>query len=402
MSANTSEEKTLVVARKQNRLVDGSYRLSLQALRVFAMAVHKLRPGQKTVTFEAAEFMELLQGREDTRNVYLDLRAVAKEIVKAPVSLPGEQRGDTVTTWTETTLAASAELRADGTFQLRFSDELMPYLEQLAGHYTFVELPVAMSLTSRHAFRLYEVARSWDNYRDKKTGKHRGVRFSLEDLYRLMGVEEGEYGLYGHFKNRVLNRACSEIEEKSELRFRRSKKDGFFDELKSGKKVVSVRFTLDSEPLLLPAPGSPAPVVSASSTPAKAKAEKPKKPPAASKPKPAPSVDPAPELPFAVVMPTVALAESRRTKEPVEVAHARLTAEATAAAAETQARARVQARLLALEAAEKAATTDPEVLRICNAEYLQAKNELHELVARDQEPPEPEDFPGDDQDELSS
>ena len=397
MSANTSEEKTLMVARKQNRLVDGSYRLSLQALRVFAMAVHKLRPGQKTVTFQAVEFMELLQDREDKRNVHLELRAVAKEIVKAPVSLPGEQRGDKVSTWTETTLASSAELLSDGSFQLEFSPKLLPYLEQLAGHYTFVELPVAMSLTSRHAFRLYEVARSWDNYRDKRTGKHRGVRFSLEDLYRLMGIEEGEYKLFGHFKSRVLNRACLEIEEKSELRFRRSKKEGYFDELKSGKKVVSVRFTLDSEPLLLPAPvASDSDAPTARPTP-KAKAEKPKKTPASTKShspvdEPAPAVDLGPELPFSPILPSEFRAEQKRTGEPMEVVTARLTAEA-------RARARVQSRTLALEAVERSANPDPELLRFAGAELLQARAELHELITAPYEPPEPEDFPVHEQDE---
>lgn len=387
MSANTSEERTLLV-RKQNRLVDGSYKLTLQALRVFALGVHKLRPGQTMVTFTAREFAELLEGRENTAGVYADLRAVAKEIVKAPVSLPGEQRGDTVSTWTETTLAASAELRPDGTFQLEFSTKLMPYLEQLAGHYTFLELPVAMSMTSRHSFRLYEVARSWDNYRDKRTGKHRGIRFSLEDIYKVMGVEEGEYKLFGHFKSKVLNRACLEIEEKSDLRFRRSKKDGYFDELKDGKKVASVRFTLDSEPIALPAPassGAVAPASAPASSPRpKAPVGKAKRIPAA--PKEIPVDDPAPELPFIAILPSEFQEEQRRTKEPVEVVTARLVLEA-------QARQRVQTLRLALEEAEKVRPVDLDVLKTRSAELMHAQNELHELLTRDQQPPEPEDDP---------
>lgn len=382
MSAKCSEYKEkMLVVRKDNRLIDAQFKLTLQSLRVFALAVHKLTSRQRTVTFHADEFVELIEGRDDSKGIYADLRAVAEEIVAAKVSLPGQTRGATKSpTWTVTTLAASAKLRADGIFQLEFSDELLPYLFHIQNNYTPVELTVIMSLTSRHAFRLYEVARSWDGFRDKKTGKHRGVKFALEDIYNLLGVEDGEYKLFGHFKNRVLTPACRQIEEKSDLRFRKSKKDGYFDELKDGKRVAAVRFTLESAPLSLSGFEAPAPARLPDKSPKPTVITAPKR-------RSATKSDPAPELPFIGVMPSAVLRESQRTGEPVEAVAAR--------AAEAHARARVQVRELALEAVQQVADPDPALLEICEVELLQARAELYELSTARQEPPEPDDHPTD-------
>ena len=76
-----------------------------------------------------------------------------------------------------------------------------------------------VSFNSQYSGRIYELLKQYQSI---------GLRiFKIEDLRLLLGIEIGEYKLYGDFKRKILLKAQKEINHDSEL----------FIDLRKSKKV---------------------------------------------------------------------------------------------------------------------------------------------------------------------
>lgn len=86
-------------------------------------------------------------------------------------------------------------------------------------------------MTHYNSGRIYEFLKQYQNI---------GFRtFKIEDLKALLGIEIGEYKLYGDFKRKILLKAQQEINCESELLIE-------FEEIKTGRKVTSIKFYITS------------------------------------------------------------------------------------------------------------------------------------------------------------
>ena len=240
MSIGKKEEEKLIVF-KATRLIDARSRLSHMAQRVYGLAIARLRPGgdaNRYVRFRVKEFAQLLETKSEGK-IYEALRAVAEELVNRPVRIPKFERGAPPSTdgWLLTRLAASAELLpGEGVFELEFSGKLTPFLFQIQKHYTTYEYEQAVKMSSKHAYRLFELAMSWRGYHEKD-GSHKPWEIQLRAFRELLGVEVKEYPRYADFRRRVLDPACQQIAEHSDYQIA-------YTAVKKGRGISGLRFVL--------------------------------------------------------------------------------------------------------------------------------------------------------------
>jgi plasmid replication initiation protein len=112
---------------------------------------------------------------------------------------------------------------------LSFHPALKPYLLQLENCFTQSELGVFLKLKRVSSMRIFELLLQYEEIGER--------RISLIDLRFMLGLNPGEYRLYGHLKERILEPAMREINEKTEY-------EATFKEHSSSRKVEFINFTI--------------------------------------------------------------------------------------------------------------------------------------------------------------
>ncbi|MBF0548445.1 MAG: replication initiation protein [Candidatus Riflebacteria bacterium] len=90
-----------------------------------------------------------------------------------------------------------------------------------------ISLNITVHLRSTYSIKIYELLKRFENLKE--------AVFHLDKLKDILGVNEHEYILYGHFKSKVILVAQKELLEKTDIAFT-------FEEIKDGKKVSEIRF----------------------------------------------------------------------------------------------------------------------------------------------------------------
>jgi hypothetical protein len=138
----------------------------------------------------------------------------------------------------------SAAYGEKGYVRIRINQDLKPYLLNLKAHFTKYYIGYVIHLRSTYSIRIYELLKRYENMGE--------VSFEVERLKHALGVNDDEYKLYGHFKNKVILVAQRELLDKTDIAFN-------FEEAKTGKKITGIRFVIaKNEPkqkvLTLPEP----------------------------------------------------------------------------------------------------------------------------------------------------
>jgi len=89
-------------------------------------------------------------------------------------------------------------------------------------------------MNSAYSVRLYELLVQW------KTAKKTPV-FELQQFREQLGVENNEYQRMYDFKNRVLDVAVKEINEKTDIQTS-------YDQVKRGRKIIGFKFVVKEKP----------------------------------------------------------------------------------------------------------------------------------------------------------
>lgn len=89
-------------------------------------------------------------------------------------------------------------------------------------------------MNSAYSVRLYELLVQW------KTAKKTPV-FELQQFREQLGVENNEYQRMYDFKNRVLDVAVKEINEKTDIQTS-------YDQVKRGRKIIGFKFVIKEKP----------------------------------------------------------------------------------------------------------------------------------------------------------
>lgn len=118
--------------------------------------------------------------------------------------------------------------KKQGYFSFEIPKALKPFLLQIKENFTVFDIRNMLFLESIYAMRLYEYCKEFERF------KH--FEIDVEEIKERFGIAD-RYKNYFDFKLKVINQARTELMKNSELYFD-------FDEIKEGKKVVRLRFTI--------------------------------------------------------------------------------------------------------------------------------------------------------------
>lgn len=220
--------------RKANDLIQKSrFNLTLQQQKIMLYLISQISPDDeefKLYEFSIPDFCRACGIVLDSGKNYGDLKAAMKEIrdKSAWILLPNG---------TEVLVAWIAKViidRGSGTIRVRLDDDLKPFLLQLKENYTQYELIFTLHFRSKYTIRLYELIKSL-HYHELQPYVR---RYPIDELRKRLDAEI--YPQYRNFKQRVLQPAVAEINQYSD-------KTVSTEEIRHGRKVVAVQFTICSK-----------------------------------------------------------------------------------------------------------------------------------------------------------
>jgi plasmid replication initiation protein len=200
---------------KSNRLIEASYRLSLNEQRIILYAICRSREEEKglfpnePVIINAESFMKQFpsMGRG---NIYEQLRDAMDALYDRSVTLyeTDDESGlpqVSKTRW----ISKASYVDGAGRIKVVFTSEVIKYITRLEEEFTSYQLEKVGNMTSTYAVRIYELMVQ------NKTIGHRTL--NLAWLREKLGVEQGEYKLTADFIRKVIEVAVTQINKHSDL-----------------------------------------------------------------------------------------------------------------------------------------------------------------------------------------
>ena len=220
-----TKEKKFVV--KSNQLIEARYRLSLQESRVILWLLMKICPDDedfKQHKMDIKEFAKMIGTEVD--NQYSKIRSITKRLVQRAIEIYEPEKKE----WLQVSWLSSIKYQSTkGCVILRFDPELKPYLLQLKGHFTKLEVTDLLQLKSIYSIKIFELLKQYEAI-GKRT-------ISVDDLRTYCGIKPGEYRNYNAVKLYVIERAAAEINAKTEY-------EVDYREIKESRKIVDLEWTI--------------------------------------------------------------------------------------------------------------------------------------------------------------
>ena len=221
------------IVRKSNALVEASYKLTAQEQWVILFLTSMIKSHDedfKEYSISIKEFSEIAGVRH--KGEYQEVKEITKKLIGRVFTI-NEPSGPLQISW----LSSAKYLNGEGNVILKFDPNLKPYLLQLKNRFTKYNLHQVMQLKSSFSIRIYELLKQYENVKERSV--------LVDDFREMLGIDPEEYPKYGNFKQKVLNVAQKEIEEKTDITFD-------YEEIKVGRGVGKIRFYIKSKPLQIP------------------------------------------------------------------------------------------------------------------------------------------------------
>lgn len=215
------------IVSKSNTLIEANSRLNLVEQKMLLCLASNIEPNDrdfKTYTFPIKQFHDLLGLSGSIK--YTELSKITKELLSKVIEIRAGEELIQVS-W----LSSAIYNRNKGTIDMRFDPLLKPFLLELSSKFTSYRLANVVKLKSTYAIRIYELLKQYEDLKERT--------ISLENLrYYLDAMDV--YPNYANFKQRVLNPSQKELNQKTDISFE-------FEEIKLGRKVQKIRFTIRSQ-----------------------------------------------------------------------------------------------------------------------------------------------------------
>ena len=219
-----------------NSLVGGKQALKLNSAKLIRAAImqvvrddEELKPYIITIS-ELAELLNVPKS-----NIYRDIDDITDDILNNPVYIR-EELGKKVR-WIKIPWVTRCEYNSDIGVAIKLNDELKPFLINLKDHYTQYTLDSILVMKSVYAIRIYELLQSEIMTRIlPRAGTD--IELSVETLKECCGCESKAYNTFSNFRNRVIDIAVKEINEKTLYTLS-------YDYVKKGKSVIALVFHIN-------------------------------------------------------------------------------------------------------------------------------------------------------------
>lgn len=207
-------KKELIV--KSNRIVEASYRLTLNEQRIILYSICRAREEQRgffsdlPVTITAETFAKHFPGI-DKSNVYLQLKNAMNALYTRSVTIHDTDAATGLPRVKETRwLSEKAYIDGAGHVQVVFTPAVIQHITRLEAEFTSYQLEKVSKMTSASAIRIYEML---TQYRTVGTRE-----LNLQWLRNALQIDANEYKLTGDFKKWVLDAAVKQINDHSDLK----------------------------------------------------------------------------------------------------------------------------------------------------------------------------------------
>ena len=208
-----AKKNELVV--KSNRLIEASYRLSLNEQRIILYSICRCREEQRglfpdrPVTSTAASFLRQFPSVE-TGSVYGQLKEAMNALYSRSVTIHDTDPATNKVRVRETRwISEKAYIDGAGHIQIVFTPEVIKYITRLEVEFTSYQLEKVGHMTSAHAVRIYELL-----------AQHRDIgnrTLNLAWLREALQLGPGEYKLTANFINRIIEPAVDQINKHSDI-----------------------------------------------------------------------------------------------------------------------------------------------------------------------------------------
>mgnify|MGYP001594273499 CR=1 FL=1 len=199
---------------KNNALINASYRLTLTEMQIVLYGIGLMNPIQpdfpRSYRIDIDRFAKMF-GRQH-KDIYKEVKAaVVKRFWERDFSYVDEKGKTVVLRW----LTKMVYEDKSGYLEIKFSEEIQPYLSSLQGNFTAYYIDQIANFKSIYSVRFYEYALMFLNKNNIKKGI-----FSLliSEIKEKLDIVEN-YKLFSNFKLKVLNPAKKEINQFSDIVF---------------------------------------------------------------------------------------------------------------------------------------------------------------------------------------
>ena len=211
---------------KANELVQKrTHMLSLQEQKIILFLISQIKPDQKEFEyqeFDIVDFCEICGIDHGNGKNYINLRKAIKNLRDKSMWVIGEN-SETLLGW-----ISNAKIEKNtGKIEIRFDEEIKPFLLELKTKYTQFDLIYTLGMKSKYSVRLYEILKSYQNINEP-------IRFGLDRFKESVGVE---YTRWQDIKRRAIEPAVKEINKLSDLTVT-------YETETKGRSIIAVSFSV--------------------------------------------------------------------------------------------------------------------------------------------------------------
>ncbi len=217
-----NSDKLVVV--KHNSIVDAGYKLSIYENRILLICISQINSmgeiGLNDVFTVRAQDLIGLIGLDD-KNTYKQLQNAVNRLYERSVTieLPNDER--LKVRW----VSSIKYIKQEGTVELKFAQDMIPYISQIRREFTQYRLNNILMFTSNYSIRVYELLVKWGGKEKVITVNELKKKFQIQDKYKNIG----------DFKKRVLDIAIKEINQYSDMNVQ-------YSQVKQGRNVTGLKF----------------------------------------------------------------------------------------------------------------------------------------------------------------
>lgn len=212
---------------KGNDLINARYTLTMTELKLVLCAIAQIQPDDddfKLYEIDTRDYTDLTGSQnkgESTR-----LRSVTLDLMKKPIELPTDDGYEQMNF-----ISYAKYMFNQSKVQIRFDPAMKPYLLKLKKRFTQYKLHYVMQMQSYYSIRLYEMLKQYAPIGRRVV--------DIEQLHDILQTPKS-YRRFGNFRQRVLEPAQEEINEKTDINFT-------YKTVKSGRSVADLVFQISTK-----------------------------------------------------------------------------------------------------------------------------------------------------------
>ncbi len=229
-----SSSKAIQVIKKDNRLIEAKYKLTIHEQRLLFVLLEKITTDDKEFNSYEINISEIAEKFDlnKSNSLHLELQGAADALLTKRIKLVDTENDSDTVTW----LSRSKYKKGSGRISIEFHQALKPYLLQLKSHFTPYQISAVAQFKSSYSIRFYELLKMYE-YLGKGEQFYR--EFTLKELRDYMQIEKGVYTNFKDLRVYVIEPSVREINNFSDINIVQ------VDYIKSGRAVSEVHITVE-------------------------------------------------------------------------------------------------------------------------------------------------------------